>query len=267
MRTLDGSLTSLPNVTSFGADGSIYAQLFYDGQEEFYCSADSCKQDLGSGDGSSDWQCQNLKCTCIPGAQFCGGNPSLNLTQILDTLNGALEVSCDAPSSAGSTTSCAFKQSIINSVFGSAGLTLTGCSIGECVAQSVLDAASSNSTSSDDSDSHGSSLSGGVIAGLAVVGVLVALALAVLLFGWLRQRQARRAGSASWAKKAGGIGVAWTNISYFVPTSGSGGLFRRRGSSLNDAKAILDDVTGHIEPGQMMAILGPSGASGIIVSG
>ena len=115
----------------------------------------------------------------------------------------------------------------------------------------------SNSTSSD--ASHGTSLSGGVIAGLAVVGGIVGIALVFLLFGFYRQRQARRGSAGSWLHKTGGIGVSWTNLSYFVPTSyGKLGL-RRKGSSDGDVKTVLYDVSGQVAPGQMMAILGPSG--------
>ena len=71
----------MPNTTSFGVAGSIYAQLFYEGQEQFYCTADSCVQTIGDGTSSNttntanesnDWLCQNLKCHCFPGSAFCG---------------------------------------------------------------------------------------------------------------------------------------------------------------------------------------------------
>ncbi|GBE82781.1 Probable ATP-dependent [Sparassis crispa] len=268
LRTLNPTLTPLPNVTGFGSAGSIYAQLFYDGVEQFYCNADSCSQDLGnstSTDGSSDWTCQNLQCTCIANTSFCGGVPHSDLTQTIDGLTGTLAISCDALSTENNTASCAFKQSIIDAVFGASGLTLTGCAFGECVSQNVIDTINSNITgSSGNTGSKGKQLSGGVIAGLAVVGGLIGLALLFLVYGWINQRRARKSG-ASAAGHTGGVAVDWAEVSYFVPATGNarwlgGSLRRRRARDLNNHKVVLDAVGGHVPAGQMMAIMGPSGA-------
>lgn len=238
-------------------------QLFYAGVEQFYCTADSCTQDLGNDDGGSDWTCENLQCHCFANTTFCGAVPVTDLTKILDGLTGTLEISCDAPSPQNHTSTCAFKQQTITSVFGSAGLGLTGCTFGECVAQGVIDTATGTVTSSGDNDSSHSSLSGGVIAGLAVVGGLVGLALVFLLFGWLAQRRARGQGQAGWTTKFGGIAIVWTDVSYFVQTRH--GVFptlswsRKTREDANEEKVVLDNVSGRVEPGQMLAILGPSG--------
>ncbi|KAI0700493.1 hypothetical protein C8T65DRAFT_657534 [Cerioporus squamosus] len=259
LRNLNASLTPLPNTTTFGSSGSVYAQLFYEGVEQFYCTADSCQQDLGSGDGSADWTCQNLKCTCRSGTTFCGAVAVSNLTGIIDTLSGTLGISCDPPSS-DNTATCAFKQNTIQQVFGSSGLSLSGCTFGECVAQGVIDTLSGNSTSSTTEDGSGSSLSGGVIAGLAVVGGLIGIALLFLLLGCIAQRRARKQG-ANGLKPSGGVAVAWTDVSYFVTTPSSGfSLRRRRTRDTDNQKVVLDNVSGRVVPGEMMAILGPSGA-------
>ncbi|KAI0692220.1 hypothetical protein BC835DRAFT_1508901 [Cytidiella melzeri] len=261
LRNLNSSFTPLPNVTGFGESGSIYAQLFYSGEEQFYCTADSCTQNIGNNSDSSDWNCQNLKCTCIPGATFCGGVPITNITSTIDGLTGAVEISCNAPAMQNgvTSTSCAFKQLLINQVFGSSGLSLAGCTFGECVAQAVIDTTPSNSTSLD-SSSHGPSLSGGVIAGLAVVGSLIGIALAFLVFGCYRQRQARRASGASSVYRTDGIGIVWTNVSYFVSTRHGLSVLSRRDRAETETKTVLDNVSGQLAPGHTMAILGPSGA-------
>ncbi|THG97735.1 hypothetical protein EW145_g7556, partial [Phellinidium pouzarii] len=261
LRTLQPAFTPLPNVTGFGDAGSVYAQLWYDGVEQFYCTADSCTQTTGSGN-MTEWQCSDLQCTCRPKTTFCGGGLT-DLSQTIDGLSGSLIVSCSV-SSDGSTTSCGFQQSILNSLFGSNGLSLSDCSFGECVAQSVIDSASSSSSSGTTEDIH-KSLSGGVIAGLVVVGSLIVLALAFLAFGFVRQRRARK----GWANEAvgnGGVTIAWRDVSYVVPgVNGIGlDLFRKNKltteGGFTDEKVILDNVSGCVEPGHMMAILGPSGA-------
>ncbi|KZT24034.1 hypothetical protein NEOLEDRAFT_1095007 [Neolentinus lepideus HHB14362 ss-1] len=264
LRNFQTSLTPIPNVTAFGNDNTVYAQLFYNGVEQFYCRADSCTQDTSS--GGSNWNCGNLTCTCIPGTTFCGGVPLTNLTGTINSLSGSLGISCGALDSGNNTSSCSFQQSVINALFGSSGLTLSGCSFGECVAQSVIDSASGNSSSSS-TETKGKELSGGVIAGLAVVGGLILFALVFLLFGWLLQKRARKSGAGTdGLGKSEGVPVAWNDVSYTVLCSDTGwrGIFGRKRSSrengYNDDKIVLDSVRGRVEPGQMMAILGPSGA-------
>ncbi|TFK45642.1 hypothetical protein OE88DRAFT_1669039 [Heliocybe sulcata] len=264
LRNLQSSLTPVQNVTAFGNDDTVYAQLFYDDVEQFYCRADSCTQDTSS--GGSDWNCENLACTCIPGTTFCGGIPISNLTGTIDDLSGSLGISCGAVDSSNNTASCSFQQSVINSLFGSSGLSLSGCSFGECVAQSVIDSSSGNSSASTD-PSKSKELSGGVIAGLAVVGSLILFALVLLLFGWILQRRARKSGAGVYGLgKSGGVPIVWNGVSYVVMHSGTGwrGFFgrqrSRRDNGYSDDKVVLDSVSGRVEPGQMMAILGPSGA-------
>jgi ABC-type multidrug transport system fused ATPase/permease subunit len=243
----------MPNLTSLPTSNTASAQLFYDGVEQFFCTADSCTQSVTDTDPST-WECQNLMCTCIPNTTFCGAVPSKNLTSTLNQLNGALTITCS------SNTTCSFGQTLLNSLFGASGLTLSPCSFGECVRQSVIDG-TSNTTTSSSTKQH-SDLSGGVIAGLAVVCGLIGLALLLFLVGWLSQRKARRIASNSLTKR-GGYSLEWNDISYIIPTGSVG--FRpfwgaaKGGRINNDDKVILDNVSGRVDPGEMMAILGPSG--------
>jgi ABC-type multidrug transport system fused ATPase/permease subunit len=230
--------------------------------EQFFCHADSCTQDLGNGGASANWNCQNLQCTCRPGTTFCGAVKVSDLTQIIDGLSGTLEIDCGVVDNSTHTSTCSFKQATIQSVFGSAGLALNGCAFGECVRQSIIDNGG-NVTTSSQSSSGGKPLSGGVIAGLAVVGGLVFLALVLLLLGCIQQRAARKARSGD----VGGIkvNVEWNGVTYVIPTGAD--IFSmwpkgRKGDSgnISDEKVVLDSVSGTVKAGQMMAILGPSGA-------
>ncbi|PPQ88680.1 hypothetical protein CVT25_010114 [Psilocybe cyanescens] len=255
IRTLQPGLSPLPNVTSFGAANTTFAQLFYDGVEQFYCEADSCTQHLNtSSAGSADWQCSNLHCTCRPGTTFCGGG-SANISGAINGLGGTLEVECGAVDTSSNTATCNFKQATLQGLFGPGGLTLNGCTFGECIRQNAIDG-SSGSTASEATKAK--PLSGGVIAGLAVVGGLLILALLLLALGLSTQRTARRSGVPFEQSRAS---VEWSNLSYTI--LGEKGIF---GSKKGDAteiytdKVILDNVSGVVRPGQMMAILGPSGA-------
>lgn len=260
LRTLNGSLSPLHNTSgtllSSSTSSSIYAQLMYAGVEQFFCTASPCTQTLSSSTtssgntASSTWTCQNLSCSCIQNATFCGGVPASNLTSTIGGLTGTLIVACD------STNTCHFQQNTINAVFGSQGLSMEGCVFGECVTQAVID--TTNTTSSAGAASGGTKLSGGVIAGLAVVGVIVAFGLAVVLWGWYVQRAAKKLPFNG--GQSGGISVRWSDVSYIVqlPKNSPSSLITK--STIQVGKTILDNVSGSIESGQLMAILGPSGA-------
>ena len=240
-------------MTSLPTSNTVAAQLFYDGAEQFFCAADSCAQSV-TDTNPSTWECQNLKCTCIPNSTFCGAVPAKNLTLAINGLVGTLTISCFANSS------CSFGQTILNKLFGSTGLTLSPCSVGECVRQSVIDGTSNATTSSPGKQS--SDLDTGVIAGLAVVGGLIFIALLFFFLGWLSQRKARKDFSGSPAGR-GGYSLEWKDITYVIP-SGSTSLRKfwgapKGGHIAADDKVILDNISGRVDPGQMMAILGPSG--------
>ncbi|KAF7298507.1 ABC transporter protein [Mycena kentingensis (nom. inval.)] len=246
LRTLHPELSPIPNTTSFGSNGSVYAQLLYAGVEQFGCSADNCVQTLG--DDSSVWVCQNLGCTCFKNTTFCGGpGGTTDISFAVNGLSGELRIECTG-------SSCAFKQKDLDNVFGSGGIGLNGCTFGECVAQSVIDTAANGNSTTADSDHK--ELSGGVIGGLAAVGALVLAALVFLAIGLVKQRSARRARVE--VTEGNRTTVEWSDLSYSVPDLGSGGgsLFRRA----NREKVVLDSVSGSVAPGQMMAVLGPSGA-------
>jgi len=156
----------------------------------------------------------------------------------------------------GQSSSCSFKQDIIEKVFGPDGLSLSGCQFGECVRQSIIDTGGANSTTAP-VESTAKSLPGGVIAGLAVVGGLLLFAMLVLAFGCYKQRRARRSGGP--VHKHGGIGVLWSHLSYFVPAPRSFiSIISRK--KPQESLAILDNVSGQVKTGEIMAILGPSGA-------
>jgi hypothetical protein len=250
-RTLNPDFSPLPGSSSFGPAGSVFAQLFYNGVEQFYCQANNCAQSVAN--TSTSFNCQNLECICRPGTDFCGGNAAANITGAINGLGGSLDIECREE---GGKPLCNFVQSTLKSLFGQNGLALDGCTFGECVRQSVIDTASGN-TSDPEEVPQKKPLSGGVIAGLAVIGGLVGLALLFLLWGCLSQRKARRAGLIDSKSR---VGVSWSNLSYCVPASrGFLGALGKRKAAEDGDKFILDNISGNVPSGQMMAILGPSG--------
>ncbi|GAA6023495.1 hypothetical protein JCM10207_006217 [Rhodosporidiobolus poonsookiae] len=196
----------------FGDAHSLLAQLWYAAPtgssnttilEQFYCAADSCTQinttSSSSGGGETvDVTCQNLRCTCIPGTQFCGApGAQIDITDTVNGLSGTLEIVCDAATGQ----ECQFRQSTLRTLFGAQGLALSACRWGECVLPAVIDSLAAE-LAADGSGSGGGKggadeLSGGVIAGLAVLGAVVVGLLTLLAVGyWSQQRARRRAGAA-----------------------------------------------------------------------
>lgn len=237
-RTLNASLSPLQNVsgTLLSPNGSevVYAQLFYVGVEQFFCSASSCTQSFTN--STDTWTCSTLQCQCIPNTSFCGAPGPIDLTGTINALLGPLTIACDNNSN------CHFQQQTLDSLFGSPGLQLQNCVLGECVTQAVID---SSAASSPNSTNGSSPLSPGVIAGLAVVGGLIGIALAGVIWGWILQRAARKRQFDG--GHSGGVDVWWKNVTYLVRSAGAD-------------KTILDSVNGHVAAGELMAVLGPSGA-------
>jgi ABC-type multidrug transport system fused ATPase/permease subunit len=189
---------------------------------------------------------------------MCGGSSLLSIENTINALNGSLTVACNAPAANGSA-HCSFQQTVLESLFGSQGLGLDGCAFGECVRQSVIDA-SRNTVAA--SEGGGADLSKGVIAGLVVVGALIGLLLALLVWGFIQQRNARRGGGkVNLGDRSEGVGVEWDNLQYMVPIISGTSSITKRGQNTNREKIILDHVNGRVKPGSMMAILGPSGES------
>lgn len=162
-------------------------------------------------------------------------------------------------------------QSVLQALFGANGLALSGCTFGECVQNAVV-TGSGNVTATGTSSGGGGHLSGGVIAGLAVVGALLLLALLAFLLGLRTQRRAKVSGATgigggvSETERKTGVGITWTDVGYAIRRPGT----RRRrlglgsgrgkgGGEFDDGQVILDGVSGRVQPGEMMAVLGPSG--------
>ncbi|SJX65413.1 related to ADP1-ABC transporter [Sporisorium reilianum f. sp. reilianum] len=269
------------------------SQVWLDGVEQFYCQAAGCSARNSSSTlspesnaalGSSLWTCTSLQCYCIPGTMMCGKG-QLDLSPVINNLNGTLTMPCDYvdPNNATATSHCAFRGELLNNFLGQEGLPLANCQFGSCVTQSELDTFYATGSGEGDSQQSGSSLSHAVIAGLVILGVAVAAILGLLLFGFWQQRKARRLPK---GPGRGPVGLQWQNLNYAVPAKTGLGSRRRdkkvdgqleevlpssgldddcvahldSSSSSKKSLAVVRNSSGRIQPGAMVAVLGPSGA-------
>ncbi|TXT15843.1 hypothetical protein VHUM_00346 [Vanrija humicola] len=250
-------------------NGEVWAQVWYQGREQFYCHASACNQTVSDGTSTSEWVCSELACTCPPGTAFCTAVGGL-LVGLIAVVKGPLTVNCD------SAEACTFRQKDLDGFF-TGGLPLSSCTHGECVQQFVIDQAEGIQAAFV---SNGG-LSGGVIAGLAVVGAFLLLVLGIIIWGLVARSKARKRVSDGLLEKRGGVGVSWSGVGYEVHAHGRGayaaivGWLRgfdtpRRRAKLeaekgiapgpNGGKVILQNCYGNVPAGSMLAVLGPSGA-------
>jgi len=194
----------------------------------------------------------------------------------INKLSGGLQISCDPPIG-DSGAVCSFKQSVLQALFGSNGLSLSSCYFGECVRQGIIDSANGSPDPAVSQVGETNSLGGGVIAGLVVIGVIVAAALTLLLWGCREQRKAKARSGESVSgvsifedQRRLGVGIRWEGVAYTLLPSGfkydkptlRSRFMQRQSAQFPPGKTILEGVDGEVRPGQMMAILGPSGESG-----
>ena len=195
---------------------------------------------------------------------------SQDLSGPINGLTGPLEVTCPSEST------CQFKQSFLQLLFGSGGLELSSCVHGECVQQYVIDEALGVQQAVVGTSAG---LSGGVIAGLAVVGAIVLAIIALIIWAFLARRKARKGMRTDGIlPKSGGVGIAWSGVGYEVKPVISGklakaywwlkGSEKSKGDGADEAgrlgphggRVILRDCGGQLPAGGFCCILGPSGA-------
>ncbi|KAI6246777.1 ABC transporter [Erysiphe necator] len=114
-------------------------QFWVEHQESFYCALDNCVSNAENSyeKNSTSYNCENVKCSCIPGRMLCGENGSVDITDFLDQLiKGPSTFSCAQEN--GRTNNCRFKEpemdKLIQSMFGDDSIHIN-CQSGECLHQ------------------------------------------------------------------------------------------------------------------------------------
>jgi len=224
-------------------------QFWVDQRESFYCSLDGCEWKAEATDtkNTTSYRCENAHCKCIPGRLLCGSENSIDISDFLDQeIKGPATFSSlrteGGSREDGSKFSEPAMNGLISSVFGDESITLR-CNSGECLYKTEVPGYERPIKKIN------TPLIAGVIAGCALFVVAV-----ILLVFFLSRRSARRYGpihlgddeeeeNAKLMADHKPAALYFENVSYHLK-----------------GKQILSGVTGSVHPGELLAIMGASGA-------
>lgn len=207
--------------------------------ESFYCHFSTCEFEQHTdydGKNSTNYDCKDIDCRCIQDEFLCGKDGSIDLTDLLkDEIKGPATFKCVGPS-------CAFSEpamdDLISAVFGDDSIYLN-CNGGECLHYTMVPGFNRP---------HRETNWIFILSGLSGVTLFLILVSSIVTYC---------------AKKTGSFGVVQIDdneagklMSEHTPTTL---IFEDIGYSMND-KVILEGASGLIQPGHVMAIMGPSGA-------
>jgi ABC-type multidrug transport system ATPase subunit len=206
--------------------------------ESFYCHLSSCGFDRGfdHGKNSTKYTCEHIDCRCIKDEMLCGKDGSIDLTDLLrDEIKGPASFNCVGPH-------CAFSEpamdDLISAVFGDDSIFLD-CNGGECLHYTMVPGFERPERQTNWIM---------IISGVSGVAAFLVIVSGIVTY---------------FARKKGPEGVieiaddeAGKLMSEHTPAS----LIFEDINYQVGSKTILEGATGMVQPGQVMAIMGPSGA-------
>ena len=216
--------------------------------ESFYCALDHCSwsADQDYERNTTLYECENIKCKCLPGRMLCGEEDSIDLSDFLtEGIKGPATFSSLSTEGGSAEDGSKFQEpemnKLIKDVFGDASIELK-CDAGECLYRTDVPGYERPVKKIN------TPLIAGVIAGVALVVVIV-----ILLFWYLSRR----------SFKYGPIHLGEDSddeSGKLMADHKPAALFFENVSYSLNGKQILMGVQGIAQPGQLMAIMGASGA-------
>lgn len=249
-KILDQLKERTPQATfSCNADDATCNFQFWTGHvESFYCGLDTCtfssQNDYDK--NTTHYKCEHIKCACIPGRMLCGEENSIDIGEFLaKEIKGPASFSSVSTVGASSNDGSKFEEpemnQLIKSVFGDESITMR-CSWGECLYKTDVPGYTRPVKEIN------TPLIAGVIAGCALFVVLV------ILLVWYLSRRSFRHGPVHLSDDSD------DDLAQMMAEHKPASLqFEKVSYSLN-GKQILSGVQGIALPGQLMAIMGASGA-------
>ncbi|WWC58962.1 uncharacterized protein I303_101507 [Kwoniella dejecticola CBS 10117] len=223
--------------------GECNFQFWVDRIESFHCELTKCSwQSKESFDSNqTNYNCEEIQCSCIPGRFLCGEDGSVNIDDFL-----AEEVKGPGSFNCVSGKGCSFEEpamnQLINDIFGDKSITLD-CDSGECLHYTQVP----GYTRPERPDNS-------VWVALSAALAALIFVLACLLLWYLGRTHRHPAGfggvklpedeAAKLMADHVPATLHFSNISYDLPSS----------------KRVLSHITGTVRPGELLAIMGASGA-------
>ena len=225
-------------------------QFWVDQKESFYCGLDTCKWTSEVTDvmNTTTYNCENIKCKCIPDRMLCGADGSIDIGDFLvEEIKGPASFTSRRTEGGSSEDGSEFSEpamnGLISSVFGDPSITLQ-CHSGECLHRTEVPGYERPVKQIN------TPLIAGVIAGCALFLVAV-----VLLIFFLSRRSANRGHGPIFLGEDEEEENAKLMADHKPATlSFENVLYNIKG------KQILSGVTGSVHPGELLAIMGASGA-------
>lgn len=219
--------------------------VWVDQRESFFCHLENCESDAQF-DGSSNntqYHCKDIECSCVSDQMLCGENGSVDLTDFLkEEIKGPASFECSQLK--GGSNRCTFDEphmnELISDVFGDPSIYLT-CRSGECLYNTEVPGYKKPVPRIN------TPLIAAVIAGASLF-----LVAAILLTWYLSRRQF----------KYGPIHLDDSDdesVKLMADHKPASLYFEKVSYNLN-GKPILTDIQGLARPGEVMAIMGASGA-------
>ncbi|GAA6037205.1 hypothetical protein JCM8097_008619 [Rhodosporidiobolus ruineniae] len=221
--------------------------------ESFYCGLSNCSASFTPGyeANSTEYNCEKVECSCIPGRMLCGEDGSVDISEFLTE-----EIKGPGKFSSRTGENSRFEEpamnQLINDIFGDTYITLK-CASGECLRASDVPGfvrpPKPNSRT---------------WVAISIAAVVAVVLLGLFLFWYL------------------GRGSTDIDLSFFgrgrirLPTNDDGNgdagkslledhipaalQFSNLSYDLPSGRRVLDSISGAVQPGEIMAVLGASGA-------
>ncbi|SJX61788.1 related to ABC transporter protein [Sporisorium reilianum f. sp. reilianum] len=229
------------------SDATCNFQFWIGGRESFYCGLDDCQEtiEIGSSFNKTSYDCKKVSCQCIPDRMLCGESGSIDISEFLtEEIKGPGKMSCKAD--ADGVRRCRFEEpgmnGLISDVFGDEAIFIT-CKSGECIHYSQVPGYQVPIAPEKP-------VTWVVISAIAAI-LLVVVSISLL---WMLGRHYKddevRLGSVRLPEEEVDLmkdhipaALHWENVGYRI-----------------GSRALLDGITGSVQPGEVMAIVGASGA-------
>jgi len=218
-------------------------------RESFYCALDTCTANFLAEENRnvSTYNCENIKCACVPDRMLCGEAGSVDIGEFLkESIKGPAEfksISTLDGKGSGSVFSEPAMNDLIASIFGDESITLK-CNAGECLHETEIPGYERPIKTIN------TPLIAGVIAGCAL------LVVAFILVVWYLSRRAERQ---RWGPIHLSDDEEDENAKMLADHKPAALTFENVSYQLN-GKQILSGISGAVHPGELLAIMGASGA-------